>query len=209
MSPLLEQLSHLHGWPVYAVVTTFIFLETAAFVGLLLPGELALVLAGVLAARGNLSPWLLGVLAFVAAVAGDVSAFSIGRRLGPRLQTTRLGRRLNEGRFRRAQDLLARRGAVAVVTGRWVGVLRTIVPSMAGVAGLSWQRFMAADLVAASTWVAGCIGVGYLARGSWDTAQSIASTATGVVLTLVVVLLIAAALVAWRRRSRTETPAQP
>jgi membrane-associated protein len=82
----------LHGWPVYVVVFALAFLEAAAFLGLVLPGETALLVAGVLASRGNIDLSVLLVLAIVAAIGGDSVGYLVGRDFGPRLRLTRLVR---------------------------------------------------------------------------------------------------------------------
>lgn len=82
----------LHGWPVYLLITALGFAEAAVFLGLVLPGETALLLGGVLAAQGNISVVLLIALAIVAAIAGDSVGYEVGRRFGPSMKNSRVGR---------------------------------------------------------------------------------------------------------------------
>lgn len=201
MSALFDHLLQLSGWPVYAVVAAVVFAETALLVGLVLPGETVLVLASVLAARGNVSWLLLGIVGLLAAVGGDTTGYLLGRQLGPRLESSRFGHRRNPERWARARDRIAQRGDRAVLTGRWVGFVRSFVPWLAGLARMPFRRFIVADLAGASTWVAGCVALGFLARGSWVRAQAIAS---GAAITIVVVLAVAVvvAVVLRRRRAR-------
>ena len=119
---LFQMVIALHGWPVYAVVFALAFLEAAAFVGLVLPGETALLVAGVLAARGNIDLPVLLVLAIAAAIGGDSVGYLVGRHFGPRLRLTGLGRRIKARHWDRAEQVVAARGFWAVVAGRWVGV---------------------------------------------------------------------------------------
>jgi membrane-associated protein len=201
MSGFFDTLLELSGWPVYAVVAAIIFGETAIFVGLVLPGETVLVLASVLAARGNISWWLLAVLALAAAVGGDTTGFLLGRRLGPRFEASRLGRRRSPERWAEAHDRIARRGARAVLTGRWVGFVRSFVPWLAGMGRMPFRSFLVADLIGASSWVAACVAVGFVARGSFDRARELASDASIAIVVLIVAAVIVALLVR-RRRAR-------
>ncbi len=82
----------LHGWPVYLLITALGFAEAAVFLGLVLPGETALLLGGVLAAQGNISVVLFIALAIVAAIAGDSVGYEVGRRFGPSMKNSRVGR---------------------------------------------------------------------------------------------------------------------
>lgn len=202
MSAFFTTLLHLSGWPVYAVVAVVIFGETAVFAGLVLPGETVLVLASVLAARGNVSWWLLAAIAFVAAVGGDSTGYLLGRRFGPRFEASRLGRRRSPERWAKAHDRIAQRGPRAVRTGRWVGFVRSFVPWIAGMGGMPFRSFFVADLIGASTWVAACVAVGFVARGSVVRARELASDASIVVLVLLFVAVVATVVVRRRRVRR-------
>lgn len=140
---LFQMVMALHGWPVYVVVVALAFLEAAVFLGLVLPGETALLVAGVLASRGNIDLRVLLVLAIVVAIGGDSVGYLVGRHFGPRLRLTRLGTRINARHWDRAEQAVAAHGFWAVVVGRWVGVLRALVPTVAGMiakAADSWPR---------------------------------------------------------------------
>lgn len=152
---------------VYAVAAGIGMAESAAFVGLLLPGETVLFLAGVLAGQHVVSPLLLGALALVGAVAGDGVGYAVGRRGGPSLRASQLGRRVGEHRWDRALGAAHRRSVAAVVLGRWVGVLRALVPMAAGMSGMRYRRFMVANAVGAGVWVSVVVSLGYVTVASW------------------------------------------
>ena len=141
---LFQMVMALHGWPVYVVVFALAFLEAAAFLGLVLPGETALLVAGVLASRGNIDLTVLLVLPIVAAIGGDSGGFLVGRHFGPRLRLAPLGTRLKARHWDRAEQVVAAHGFWAVVAGRWRGVLRCLVPRVAGVIAVPPRRFFAA-----------------------------------------------------------------
>jgi membrane-associated protein len=176
------------AWLVYLAVGALVFGEAAAFVGLVLPSETALLLAGAAAAHGHLSlPVLIGI-AGAAAVAGDSTRYQIGRLGGPRLRRSRLGRLIGEPRWQRAESFVARRGPIAVLLGRWIGVLRSLVPALAGAAGLRYPRFLLWNAVGGLTWSATITLLGYAAGNALNRVQSSLGTAA---------LVVAAAVAAW------------
>jgi membrane protein DedA with SNARE-associated domain len=147
----------------YALVGALAFLETSAFVGLLAPGELAVVLGGVLAGRGQMQLPVLIAVVWVAAVAGDTCGFVLGRSLGRRFLLRHGGRvGITEPRLAGVERFFARHGAKAIVTGRFVGVVRALGPFTAGASGMGAGRFVVADVAGAGLWAATFTGLGYL-----------------------------------------------
>jgi membrane protein DedA with SNARE-associated domain len=163
---LLENAAHLGAW-VYAIVGVLAFLETAMVLGLLVPGELAVILGGGLAAAGAVDLVALSAVVWGAAVAGDTTSYAIGRRLGPRVRGSRVGRGRAE-QIDRVAAILHRRGAAIVVGGRFVGLLRALVPLAAGSTAMPARRFVAADVVGAGLWAVGCCGLGYVFAAHLD-----------------------------------------
>jgi membrane-associated protein len=93
---------------------------------------------------------------------GDSVGYEIGRRWGPALRGCRLGRAIGERQWQAADDLLRRRGGVAVLTGRFTAVLRALTPGMAGMAGIPyWRTFMPWNVAGAAVWAPGCAFLGY------------------------------------------------
>ncbi|MDT7635508.1 MAG: rane-associated protein, partial [Pseudonocardiales bacterium] len=132
MRELISLLSGAGPAWTYPMMGLFAFLESAAFVGLVIPGETAMLLGGVLAGSGQVS--LAGMVAggVIGAVLGDLAGYGTGRLAGPTLRSGRLGRWVGEDRWDRAESLLEHRGGPAVFLARWVGVLRAVVPAAAG-----------------------------------------------------------------------------
>ena len=153
--------------------------------GLLVPGEATLLLVGFLAYAGTLrlAPALLVMI--VAAVIGDTLAYRAGRRHGPRLRAGRLGARVGHERWGRADAMLGRLGGRGVFTARWVAFARTLVPRLAGAAGMPYRRFAPWNLAGVVTWVGGSVLVGNLAGESYETVSRLLGRATGAVLVLV------------------------
>lgn len=199
---LLDSLGNGLGPWSYALVGGLAFLETSAFVGLIAPGELAVVVGGVLAGRGQMQLPLLLAVVWAAAVAGDACGFLIGRRLG-RPFLARHGARLGAtpARLEQVERFFVRHGAKAIVVGRFVGVVRAMGPFTAGASGMQTGRFLAADVVGAGLWAATFTGLGYLFAGSVGTlvdALHQVQLAGGIALVAAVIVVV----VVRRRRVR-------
>lgn len=191
---LLDSLGNGLGPWSYALVGALAFLETSAFVGLIAPGELAVVLGGVLAGRGQMELSVLFAVVWAAAVAGDGCGFVLGHRLG-RPFLTRHGARLGATpeRLEHVERFFARHGAKAIVVGRFVGIVRAMGPFTAGASGMRPGRFVAADIVAAGLWAATFTGLGYLFAGSVGAlvdALHRAQFAAGIALAAAVVVVV-------------------
>ncbi|RPF28025.1 bifunctional DedA family/phosphatase PAP2 family protein [Georgenia muralis] len=196
MTHVLDSLLSLSGVPVYAVVGSLAFMEAALFVGLVLPGETALFLGGVLAGQGRVSLVVLLAVAVLAAVAGDSVGYEVGRRGGPALKASRLGRMVGEQRWARGEDHLARRGGSAVLLGRWVGVLRALVPAVAGMSRMPYRRFLAYNAAGGTLWPVTVVLLGYFAGASFRKVEAYLGRAS---LLLLVVLVAVATVVAVAR----------
>ena len=145
-------LSSVPGWVVYLAVFGLPFLEAAVLLGFVVPGEAAVVFGGVVAGRGDLSLTLVLVVAIAGAILGDSVGYVVGRRYGQRIQATRLGRRVGEDRWSRAEDFLRRRGPVAVFVGRFTALLRAMVPGAAGMARMPYRTFLVFNVLGGAVW---------------------------------------------------------
>lgn len=199
MGQITDTLLGLHGPVIYAVVAALVFAEAALFFGFVFPGETAIVVAGVLASQHRVSLPILLVLIVLSAVTGDSVGYEIGRRFGDRLLGTKALRRHQE-KVGKAQDLLRRRGAVAVFLGRFTAVLRAMMPALAGSARMPYGRFLFFNALGGATWGIGFTVGGYLAGAAFEHVAQWA----GRVLAIIVALLVVAAVVVWsvRRRRR-------
>jgi membrane-associated protein len=134
----LDGLGHLDPAVIYLVIGGLALLESAALVGLFVPGETAVLLGGVLAHEGSVNVVAMIAVVAIGAVIGDSISYEIGRRAGPWLAGSRLGRLLGEERLDAGRRYLQRRGAKAVFLGRFVAVVRTGVPLLAGVSRMRY-----------------------------------------------------------------------
>ena len=200
MTSLVNAVTALPVWATYLVITALVFGEAAAFVGLVIPGETALLLGGALASTGRLNVLVLALLGMTAAVVGDSVGYEVGRHFGPRLMESRAGRFVGEKRWARAEAVMARRGGWAVLGARWVAVLRALMPAIAGTTRMPYRRFLLFNAVGGTSWAAVVVVAGYLAGASWQRVQTYLGTAG----TAAVALAAAAIAVffIWRRLAR-------
>ena len=207
MSSLASGVTSLHGWLAYLVVAALVFGETAVFVGFVLPGEIAAILGGVLASRGHVSLPLLILIVVVAAIAGPFLGYEIGRRMGDRLLAARALQRVRGG-VERTRAVLSTRGGAAVFFGRFVAVLRAIMPAAAGAAQLRYRTFALYNVLGGLLWGAGYCLLGYLAGDAYAVVAR--RVGAGVAIVIAVVVVVAAGVWALRRhRAHASQPGDP
>ena len=163
---LAELVADYGPW-VYGLLFGVVFAETGLVVTPFLPGDSLLFAAGALAGIDVLNLPLTALLLFVAAVAGDAVNYAIGRRAGPAVfsatdSDSRLHRLLNRDHLNKAHDFFERYGGKAVVLGRFVPIVRTFVPFVAGAANMSKSAFVFYNFTGAAIWVGVCFGGGVL-----------------------------------------------
>lgn len=145
----------------YAGLFAIVFAETGLLIGFFLPGDSLLITAGLLAQRGHLDVVTLLVLLTIAAIAGDATGFFIGRQAGPRLFVRDDARFFRREYLERAHAFFDRHGGKAIILARFMAVLRTFVPTVAGAAGLDYRRFTLFNVVGGVLWTVSMIGMGY------------------------------------------------
>ena len=194
-------LTSVPTWVTYLAVFLLPFLEASVFLGFVIPGETALVLGGVLAAQGRVQLLPLIALAIGGAISGDAVGYAVGRRFGPALQRSRLGQVVGDQRWRTTEEFLLRRGGPAVFIGRFTALLRALVPSAAGMAGLPFRTFALWNAVGGVTWATGFVLVGYGAGASYKKVEQYLGRGA-LVLTAVVVAALVGTHLLRRRRER-------
>ncbi|MCM4084518.1 DedA family protein [Paractinoplanes hotanensis] len=161
----VDWLSTLDRWMILGFTFLSAAIEMTFLAGLLVPGESVVMLAG------SLPDGPLGFVAVLAvgtagALAGQMAGYAVGRAFGPRLRTTRLGRRIGAARFDRAENYLRDRGASALVAVRFVAVVHAVVPIVAGVVRMPFGRFVLWSGLGTALWVGAFAGVGLLTAGA-------------------------------------------
>jgi membrane-associated protein len=197
----------LGGWT-YALVAALAFLETGAFVGLVAPGETAVVLGGVVAAQGEVALVPILLTAWVASLAGDVASFALGRRLGrPFLHRHGPRLKLSTARLERVEAFYDRHGGKAILVGRFVGVVRAVSPFIAGASGLKLRAFVPYSVIGTAVWASAFTLAGYFFHRSFEQAASTLSHGAIVLAALAAVGLLTAHR-RGRRRTRASRPAR-
>ncbi|GAA1992242.1 DedA family protein [Catenulispora subtropica] len=206
---MLDWLSRLPPALIYVTVGALVFVEDALFVGFVVPGETAAVVGGVLAHRGAVSIWVLAAVVVGAAVAGDSAGFEVGRHLGDRLLGVRPLLR-HRSRIDRARALINRRGAAAVFLGRFVSFFRALMPPLAAISRIPYDRFLFFNALGGLVWGVGFTLLGYFTGAAYQKVEHL----VGGLLAGFVALVVIVALIVWRvRRNRAdedpEGPADP
>ena len=155
-----------YGVWVYAMLFAIIFIETGLVIWPFLPGDSLLFAAGALAATGVLDIYIVSILLIVAAIAGDAVNYSIGRYVGPKVFSAHdyqgfFHKLLNRDHLDKAHAFFEKHGGLAVVSGRFVPIVRTFVPFVAGAASMTASTFVTYNVVGAIIWVVVCAGAGY------------------------------------------------
>lgn len=170
----------------YVIFGLLAFAEDAIFVGFVIPGETSMVLGGFLAYLHVLNFWGMLAVGICAAVAGDQVGYEVGRQFGPALTRSRLGRRVGERNWQRAEEYFGRRGGPAVFLGRWVAVLRATVPAVAGITRMRYRSFLPWNAFGGITWAAVFVTLGYVFGRSLHALEHYLSIATWIILGVVV-----------------------
>ena len=192
-------LDWLIQWGGYSLLFAIVFAETGLLVGFFLPGDSLLITAGLLAAAGTLNIWWLNVLLIVAAVVGDSVGYAIGRRLGPRVFTREKSLLFNPAHVERTRRFYATYGAKTIVIARFVPIVRTFAPVVAGVGQMEYRRFVFYNVAGGVGWVVSMTWAGYLMGQS---IPNVGSHIHVVVLIVIVLSLIPIAVEVLRERRR-------
>ena len=193
----LLQLTRDYGVWVYGILFLIIFSETGFVVTPFLPGDSLLFVAGALAATGNLDVRVLTVSLVVAAVAGNQVNFTVGRWLGPKVLASPTGVRVLKPEYvARTQAFFERHGGKTLVLARFVPVVRTYAPFIAGVGRMPVARFSLYNLVGAAAWICSLVWAGYF----FGNLPFVRENLTAVVLGIVFVSLLPALIEVIRAR---------
>jgi membrane-associated protein len=158
----LAQIAAQYGHWLYAILFLIIFAETGLVVFPFLPGDSILFIAGTVVATAGLDVHVLVVLLVAAAILGDSLNYSIGHYIGPKVFERPDSRWFKQAHLRRTQDFYDRYGGVTIIIGRFVPIVRTFAPFLAGVAGMTYRRFLSFNVIGAVAWIASLVYAGYL-----------------------------------------------
>lgn len=192
----LRELVQAHGAWVYGILFLIVFLETGVVVTPFLPGDSLLFVAGTVAAAGDLNVHTLVILLIVAAVAGDSLNFSIGRYLGQRLFQHDDSMFFKRAHVDRAHAFFERHGGKAIIIARFVPIIRTYVPFVAGIGVMDYRRFLAFNVAGGVLWVTLLTYAGYF----FGNLPVVKNNLTAVILGIIVISVIPALVEYFRAR---------
>ena len=200
----VTQIASQHGHWLYLLLFVIIFAETGLVVFPFLPGDSILFIAGTVVATAGLNVHLLVALLIVAAILGDTVNYSIGRYIGPRAFDKADSRWFKQAHLRRTQEFYERYGGVTIIIGRFVPIVRTFAPFLAGVAGMTYRRFISYNVIGGVAWISSLVYAGYV----FGNIPWVKRNLTLIVLAIVVIsLLPAVSTFIKERRSREKPPA--
>lgn len=160
---VLENISDALGKWTYVLVTALAFLETGAFIGLVAPGEAAVIVGGVVAGQGEIDIRLLIGLVWFAAFAGDSVSFYLGHRLGREFMIKHGPRfKITEPRLVQVEKYMHVHGGKTILVGRFIGLVRALAPFIAGSSKMSYRRFMPYDVIGSGLWATFFCLLGYV-----------------------------------------------
>ncbi|MDE3738178.1 MULTISPECIES: DedA family protein [Pseudomonas] len=150
-----------YGTWIYAILFLVIFCETGLVVMPFLPGDSLLFIAGAVCATGGMDPWLLGGLLMIAAISGDSTNYLIGRTAGERLFSNPNSKIFRRDYLQRTHDFYDRHGGKTVTLARFLPIVRTFAPFVAGVGRMPYPRFLAFSVLGTLLWVGGLVTLGF------------------------------------------------
>lgn len=202
----LRDLPALVQWAGYVGLTLIIFAETGLLVGFFLPGDSLLVTAGLLAADPafGLNLWLLGAILTVAAIVGDTVGYNVGKVTGPRIFTRENSLFFHRDHLLKAQAFYEKHGGKTIVIARFMPIVRTFAPVVAGVGRMQYRSFLMFNVVGGVLWIWSMLLTG------WVLAKTVPGVAKHVekVILLVVFLSILPGIIAYLRERRAKAAAR-
>jgi membrane-associated protein len=193
----LDAIGNSVGSWLYLIAGGLAFAEAALLVGMVLPGETALLVAGVFCQRGTLDLRVMIVVAVVCAIGGDSVGYEFGKRFGPALRRSRLGRWVGERRWSAVDGFIHRHGGKAVLLGRMTALLRALMPSMAGMSGMRYRTFLVWNAIGGLIWAPGCVLLGYAFASALDV---VGETLTWAPLAILAIVIAVGVFLHFRRK---------
>lgn len=197
-----------YGTSTYLILFAIVFCETGLVVTPFLPGDSLLFAAGAFAALGSLSLFWLIVLLTIAAILGDTVNYWIGHAIGPRLAAGQRFRLINPKHLERTHEFYERYGGKTIVIARFVPIVRTFAPFVAGVGQMSYGRFMSYNIFGGILWVVVCTVAGYF-FGNLPVVKENFSLVILVIIAISLLPMVIELLLAWRRNRAARAAALP
>jgi membrane protein DedA with SNARE-associated domain len=183
-------IAHNLQLPLFILLILFAFLEAAAFVGFVLPGETSLLIGGVLAHSQVWSFWLFLICAIIGAIAGDSVGYEVGKHFGSRIKVNRLGRLVGEKRWLIAEHIFSKYHGGAIFFGRAQALLRALIPAMAGMHNVPYRTFLKWNAAGGIVFSTIIVTLGYQFANSLSVLEKYLKYWAIGFLTLVVILVV-------------------
>lgn len=183
---------------IYAILFLIVFIETGLVIWPFLPGDSLLFVSGTLAAAGDMDIATLMAVLIVAALTGDNVNYLIGRKVGPRVFQYERSRWFNPAHLARAHDFYERHGGKTIILARFIPIVRTYAPFVAGIGAMPYPRYLAYCVVAALIWVVSLCSAGYFFGNIPVVRQNLS-----IVIVAIVLLSISPGVFAWARSRLT------
>lgn len=212
----LETFIQNHGVWVYAFLFAIIFIETGLVIMPFLPGDSLLFVVGALAAGGSMDKWggvwVISLLLVIAGVLGDAVNYHLGKAIGPRVfrgegNVGFIGRALNRKHLDRAHAFFEKYGGKAVILGRFVPIVRTFVPFVAGAGAMTYSRFIVYNIVGAVLWVGVCVAAGWFFGSHPWVKKNFEAVVLGIIVVSVIPVVVEFFLA--RRRAKLAAAVNP
>jgi membrane-associated protein len=152
----------LQGWPAYLILFAIVFAETGLLVGFFLPGDSLMFTVGVFAGAGKLDLFTVNIVLMAAAVLGDSFGFLLGLKTGPKIFSREDSRFFHKRHLVRTHEFYKKHGGKTIIYARFVPIIRTFAPYVAGVGRMDYKRFVAFNVFGGIGWVASLTTLGYL-----------------------------------------------
>ena len=197
---LIELVRDYGGWT-YAILFLIIFCETGLVVTPILPGDSLLFAVGTIAATGALDPLTVSVLLAIAAILGDTVNYAAGYWIGPRIFSREDSWLLNKQHLERTHRFYEKYGGKTIIFARFIPIIRTFAPFVAGIGKMSYSRFITYNVVGGIVWIAAFIYAGYF----FGNIPIVKDNFSLVILAIIVISVMPAVIEFWRARSAPET----
>jgi membrane-associated protein len=193
----LDQLAADYGVWIYAILFLIVFCETGLVITPFLPGDSLLFAAGAIAAGGKINVWWLGIVLVIAAILGDTVNYWVGRFTGYEI-TAKFPRLVRKRHLDKTHEFFERYGGKTIIIARFVPIVRTFAPFVAGVGKMTYPRFMMFNVVGAFLWVVLLVPAGYF----FANVPFVKKNFSAVILAIIFLSILPAVFEFWRERNR-------
>jgi len=199
----LAEVIQQYGRTTYLILFLIVFLETGLVVTPILPGDSLLFAAGAFAALGHLRLWPLFFLLCVAAILGDTVNYAIGARIGPKVFSYSKSRFFNPEHLKKTHEFYEKYGGKTIIIARFVPIVRTFAPFVAGVGQMSYRQFIGYNVIGGVLWVSICVFAGYF----FGNLPFVKKNFSVVILAIIVISLLPAVIEFLRHRAQKKRAA--